>query len=154
MVYKKESIWAREVNFKSEHLAGFQDIKYCFFFFFPSSGKHYLLLSWLQLHFPGIILINKLLTQIIETLNLGQLLLGWRLSRLWEKTQGLGPMALRWACWMLQALADLPTLCLSSCYTVRSPGKEPLSSKDTMVAGAQEGSFWWGRDCLEPLLPS
>lgn len=67
-----------------------------FFFFLLSSEKHYLL-SQLQLHFPGTILINKLLTQITETLNLGQLLLGWRLSKLWEKSQGLGPTALRWA---------------------------------------------------------
>lgn len=94
MVYRKESIGAREVNFKSEHLAGFQDIKFCFaFYFFPSSEKHYLLLSWPQLHFPGTILIHKLLTQITETLNLGPLLLGWRLGRLGEKSQVLGPTA-------------------------------------------------------------
>lgn len=81
MVYIKESIWAREVNFKSEHLAGFQNIKYCSHPQ-PPSEKHYLLLSWLQLHFPGTILINKLLTQITETSNLGQQHLGWSPSRL------------------------------------------------------------------------
>lgn len=74
--YIKESIWISEVNFQSEWLAGIQDITSCFF----SLEKHYLL-SQLQLHLTGTILINKLIMQMVEALNWGQLLLGQSFQR-------------------------------------------------------------------------
>lgn len=64
-------MWTSEVNFKSECLAGSQDIKGCF----SSLEKHYLL-SQFQRHLTGTILINKLITQITETFNFSQLLFG------------------------------------------------------------------------------
>lgn len=65
LVYIKESVWTSEVNFKSECLAGSQDIKGCFF----SLEKHYLP-SQFQLHPTGTILINKLITHITKTLSI------------------------------------------------------------------------------------
>lgn len=65
----KESVWTSEVDFKSECLADSQDIKGCFLFL----EKHYLL-SQSQLHLTGTILTNKLIMQMMETLNSSQLL--------------------------------------------------------------------------------
>lgn len=59
----RDPVWTSEVNFKSECLAGSQDIKRCVF----SLEKHYLL-SQFQLHLIGTVLINKLITQITKTL--------------------------------------------------------------------------------------
>lgn len=63
----KESVWTSEVDFKSECLADSQDIKGCFLFL----EKHYLL-SQSQLHLTGTILTNKLIMQMMETLNSSQ----------------------------------------------------------------------------------
>lgn len=86
-MYIKESVWTSEVNFKSECLAGSQDIKGYFF----SLEKHYLL-SQFQLHLTGTILINKLIIQFTKTLNFSQLLFGTEICELRGRSQ-LGPTA-------------------------------------------------------------
>lgn len=85
-VHKRVS-WTSEVNFKSECLAGSQDIKGYFF----SLEKHYLL-SQFQLHLTGTILINKLIIQFTKTLNFSPLLSGIEICELRGRSQ-LSPTA-------------------------------------------------------------
>ena len=128
-MYTKELVWTSEVSFKRECLACSQDIKGWLF----SLEKH-CLLSQLQLYFTGTILINKLITQITETLNLSQLLLGTEMhSGLLEKPSSAPRLSLQKA----TPLTTEPTMVP---FQSGGPqGAQALLGEDSLHAGSLQG---------------
>lgn len=137
-MYIKELVWTSEVSFKRECLAGSQDIKGWLF----SLEKH-CLLSQLQLYLTGTILINKLITQITETLNLSQLLLGTEmLSGLLEKPSSA-------PCLSLQKATPLTAGPTTAPFQSGGPQRAQLSwGRTPFVQGACRG--WCSLSFREP----